>query len=68
MESIVRAKFSQHPDLAEKLVSTGDMHLEEGNWWGDVFWGVDKKTGEGENHLGIILMRLRDELRKKSCS
>lgn len=34
----------------------------EGNYWHDVFWGIDLKTREGENHLGIILMELRKEL------
>ena len=42
------------------------MHLEEGNWWGDIFWGVDKKTGAGENNLGKILMKVREELRQAS--
>ena len=33
----------------------------EGNTWGDRFWGVD--GGEGENHLGGLLMKIRLELR-----
>lgn len=66
MEAIVKAKFAQHPDLAEKLINTGSMHLEEGNRWGDIFWGVDKKTGVGENNLGKILMKVREELRQAS--
>jgi hypothetical protein len=37
--------------------------LVEGNRWGDQFWGVDLRTGLGENHLGKILMKVRDELR-----
>ena len=63
MESIVRAKFTQHPDLAQQLLATGDAILVEGNTWGDVCWGVDLRTGKGENRLGVILMRIRDELR-----
>jgi hypothetical protein len=60
MEEIVRRKFVQNKDLAEKLMSTGRRTLIEGNWWKDVFWGVYQ--GEGENHLGRILMKIRSEL------
>lgn len=63
MEAIVRAKFAQHPELAEKLLATGDKQLIEGNTWGDTCWGVDTRTGRGENHLGKILMKVREELR-----
>jgi len=60
MEAIVRAKFVQNPLLKEKLLATDDMELEEGNTWGDTYWGVC--DGEGENHLGKILMNLRKDL------
>ena len=62
MEEIVRAKFTQHPELAEQLLATGQKIIIEGNRWGDTCWGVDIRTGEGENHLGKILMRVREEL------
>jgi ribA/ribD-fused uncharacterized protein len=62
MESLVRQKFS-HPELAKMLLLTGDEELIEANAWGDTFWGVDHKTGEGQNHLGRILMKIRAELR-----
>ncbi len=62
MEEVVRAKFSQNPDLLQRLIDTGDMELTEGNRWHDRYWGVDLLTGEGENHLGIILMKVRAEL------
>ena len=63
MEEIVRAKFTQNPELAELLISTGDALLLEGNGWHDTYWGIDDKTGEGENNLGKILMKIRDELK-----
>ena len=63
MTGIVRAKFMQNPELAEKLLATGERALVEGNSWHDVFWGVDSATGQGENHLGKILMQVRRELR-----
>lgn len=60
MTEIVRAKFAQHPNLCEKLIATGDTELIEGNTWNDTFWGVC--NGIGENHLGQILMKVRDEI------
>lgn len=63
MHKLVRAKFTDHPDLAKLLLSTKDEQLVEGNDWGDRFWGVCK--GIGQNHLGRILMAVRAELRRK---
>ena len=60
MAEIVRAKFMQNPSLKLKLAATEDVHLEEGNAWGDTYWGVC--DGIGENHLGKILMCLRESL------
>jgi len=62
MEEVVREKFIQNPGLLKKLIDTGDMELVEGNRWHDKYWGVDAVSGEGENHLGIILMKIREEL------
>ena len=62
MEEVVRAKFTQNERLAVKLINTADRELIEGNVWGDVFWGVDMGTREGQNRLGKILMKVRDEL------
>lgn len=58
MEDLVRQKF-QNPKLRILLESTGQVHLEEGNWWGDTFWGVCR--GLGRNELGKILMKVRGE-------
>ena len=60
MYEIVRAKFTQNKNLAKLLLDTGDAYLEEGNWWHDTTWGVC--NGVGENKLGKILMRVREEL------
>ena len=51
-----------NPLLKARLLSTGNCHLEEGNWWEDHFWGVDIKTRKGQNMLGKILMEIRAEL------
>ena len=60
MRSLLLNKFL-HPELAQKLISTGDAELIEGNTWGDIYWGVC--NGKGENNLGKLLMGLRSFLR-----
>lgn len=62
MYKLNRQKFLNNADLAKKLIATGEAILMEGNLWGDTFWGVDLKTGIGDNHLGRILMEIRFEL------
>lgn len=62
MYEICMAKFSQHPDLARKLIDTGDGLLVEGNFWGDRVWGVC--DGTGNNKLGKILMKIRSKLKE----
>jgi N-glycosidase YbiA len=61
MEQLCWQKFSNNSSLAEKLLSTDYAELIEGNTWGDTFWGVC--NGKGHNHLGKILMKIREELR-----
>lgn len=60
MHDLVLQKFSSNPDLKQLLLATGDEELVEGNRRGDTFWGVC--DGQGENHLGQILMRVRKSL------
>ena len=60
MEDLLRLKFSNR-EVGNLLIMTGNEELVEGNWWGDVFWGVCK--GKGENHLGRLLMKIREELK-----
>lgn len=60
MLDLVQRKFLDHPSLARALKDTGHAYLEEGNYWGDRFWGT--VDGVGENHLGRILMQVRGEL------
>ena len=66
MYQVCLAKFSQNPDLRKKLIDTGNAELIEGNTWGDRIWGTC--NGVGENHLGKILMRIRQELTEKFVS
>jgi N-glycosidase YbiA len=57
MELLLFEKFKD-PILMEKLLDTTGITLVEGNTWGDRFWGVC--NGAGENHLGKLLMKVRD--------
>lgn len=66
MRACVRSKFALNPDLAQRLLATGDALLEEGNTWGDKTWGV--VDGVGENRLGKILMDVRAELRSNKAA
>ena len=54
------------PELAAKLIATGDEELVEGNWWCDQFWGSCNCSKHirtpGRNVLGMLLMELRKEL------
>jgi ribA/ribD-fused uncharacterized protein len=59
MHHLVAQKFAKEP-LKSKLLATAPHEIEEGNWWGDTFWGTC--NGVGENVLGKILVRVRDEL------
>ena len=59
----LRHKFSNaNPTLRAKLIATGTQEIQEGNYWHDTYWGVDLKTGLGENNLGNLLMQVRDEI------
>ena len=63
MHELIRQKFTRHPELKENLLATGSEDLIEGNNWNDRFWGVCK--GQGLNHLGKIIMAVREELRSE---
>lgn len=65
MEEILYIKF-QNLELRQKLIETKNELLEEGNDWGDTFWGVDLDTGNGENILGKLIMKIRDEIKYES--
>ena len=62
MEMLLRQKFAR-PALREQLLNTKDSMLIEGNNHGDTFWGVCK--GTGENYLGRLLMKIRQEINEE---
>ena len=63
MEQFLIQKF-KYDKFKNKLMSTGDETLVEGNHWHDNFWGdcsCDKcKDIEGQNMLGELLMSIRE--------
>lgn len=63
MRKVLRAKFSQHADLAKLLIETGDRRLVEAGTVNNAvnrLWG--EVAGSGQNMLGVMLMELRREL------
>ena len=62
MTALLCQKFAGNEELRKKLLATESQMIVEGNTWGDIFWGVC--GGEGENHLGRIIMEIRTELQK----
>lgn len=61
MGSVLRAKFEQNPSLMKKLTDTGTSILINGNNKQETYWGVDLYSWQGENHLGRIIMNIRDK-------
>jgi len=60
MYEALKAKFTQHEELNELLLATGDKILIE-HTENDSYWG-DSGDGSGKNRLGKLLMRLREKL------
>lgn len=69
MRQVLRAKFTQHEDLRQLLLSTGGTRIVEASrvanavncTWGEV-------NGKGRNMLGVLLMELRTELMNASSA
>ena len=66
MYRAVRRKFELHPELRELLLATGDEEIVE-SVPTDYYWGVGR-DGSGQNKLGRIIERIRDELRRGAMS
>ena len=64
MLGLLRIKF-HNPKLKLLLLGTEDNKLIEGNHWNDTFWGCMYQNGTfiGENRLGKLLMKVREEIR-----
>lgn len=62
MKDCLKSKFTLNPSLRKKLLDTGELELVETNFWKDDFWG--KCTEAGQNHLGKLLMEVRQEIKE----
>jgi ribA/ribD-fused uncharacterized protein len=62
MTEIVKAKVMQNEDVKERLLKTDNKQIFENSPW-DKFWGLGS-DGKGQNHMGKILMEIRQELTK----
>jgi ribA/ribD-fused uncharacterized protein len=60
MRKALYAKFTQHQELRDLLLSTGEATLVE-HTENDSFWG-DGGDGSGKNWLGKLLMELRKQI------
>lgn len=67
MLELIRRKFFGHPELAERLLNTGDVYIEESLLWHDRFWGncICGSCPAGQNKLGHIIMQVREELKER---
>ena len=63
MEELLRLKVEQNPYVKQKLLQTEEYLIVEDSpkdsFWG---WGPNR---DGENNLGKLWMKLREEIKKK---
>jgi predicted NAD-dependent protein-ADP-ribosyltransferase YbiA (DUF1768 family) len=64
MTNLVRAKFDQHPDLAARLMATGDARISGAFSLSGRYW---QGGAHGRNWLGRILELVRSELRLRQA-
>ena len=65
MTGVVLAKLKQHEEVRQALKKTGTAEIKE-NSPVDYFWGIGK-DGSGQNQMGKIWMKLRDEIKQDNC-
>ena len=61
MYQLLSIKFNQEP-FKSLLIATGDCYIQEGNRFGDTFFGYCLKTNQGKNHLGQMIMNIGEKL------
>lgn len=60
MTRAVYTKAKTHPEIAKKLIKTGELELVENSQF-DYFWGCGRDH-RGDNFYGKILMNVRNKL------
>lgn len=61
MYQLLSIKFNQEP-FKSLLIATDNCNIIEKNYWGDMFFGYCLKTNQGKNHLGQMIMNIREKL------
>lgn len=56
-------KFRQNRDIAYKLIATRNHDIAEATI-DEYYWGIGK-TKKGENHIGKILVKVREQIKKE---
>lgn len=64
MTRAVYTKCKTHPEIAEKLLATGDTKLVENSQY-DYFWGCGRDR-RARNQYGKVLMSVRAKLREET--
>lgn len=62
MEKGLRHKFQKGTAWHDRLMEDDDEIVEWNNW-GDDFWGKLVSTQKGKNHLGELLMKIRNDFK-----
>ena len=62
MEDVLRLKVNQNPRVKEVLLNTNNLIIAECCIDEDTDWGIDNNN-QGNNHLGNIWMKIREELK-----
>ena len=61
MQEGIYQKFKQNKDIRSKLIETRNEPIREMTTK-ESYWGIGPNL-DGENHMGIILMKVRNELK-----
>ena len=61
MYQLLSIKFNQEP-FKSLLIATNNCNIIEGNYWGRHVFGYCLKTNQGKNHLGQMIMNIREKL------
>ena len=64
MYKVLKLKVVQNPVVKNKLLKTNDYIISEYCTDEDTDWGLDNNN-QGNNHLGKIWMKIREELRNR---
>lgn len=67
MADLLRAKFTQHPQLGQILMATGDARISYTGISDSPFW-TDQGDGRGRNWMGRLLELIRGELKAETAT